>query len=114
MLLAKQAVHFCLISAVAVAVGEVNVEAEVEGSISQHPLAINGIEDYEAKVIDREAQEVREGCETCRPWFLQFCVPGNARCEGAANTWSEFHTRNHQEFNVASVNCEGDRAYDLC
>ena len=105
-MLGKQAVRFCLLALTTAAVNAAGASAEVDGSsrgnenstlvsngFDDQPLILNDVEDYEAIVIDREAQEVRKGCETCHPWFIQFCVPGNTRCGKVASTWAEFHSR---------------------
>ena len=41
-------------------------------------------------------------------------VAGNARSQRVATIWSEFHTRNYQEFNVGNVDCSIESAKELC
>ena len=44
------------------------------------PTTLIDLDDYEERVIDKENQEVRHDCSTCRPWFVKFEETGCEKC----------------------------------
>lgn len=83
-------------------------------NVDVHPIEIKSMSDYEEKVIEREKQEVRSGCKRCNPWFIQFQANGCSKCQRVASVWTELHTQYFKDYNIATVNCDGDEAFDLC
>lgn len=89
----RKAILFCFLSLTATVIDLVAGQAETKGSIDGYEhydilkdkvdmqtIQIRSMDEYEAKVIDRDRQEVRRGCKTCRPWFIMFEVPGCSKC----------------------------------
>ena len=49
-----------------------------------------------------------------KPWFILYFSPKCGYCNEFKPTWEEFHAKNKDKLNIASVDCTVDKSALLC
>ena len=84
-------------------------ERQRDVSTSEDPIQLteDNFHDY---VIDIDSHELILE----RPWFILFYAPWCDYCKQFLPTWKEFHERNRDSINIASIDCSRPNNKVLC